>query len=109
MGQAKLEDGPEWSLQSRRAAIMATLGTQRSAGNSSKGLDRLIKPGLGMEGHLKESEKLASPFEIGGCDSDVAFCSSMNLVWARVSSFSRKWYSQWVLHPTFSFYLRFLV
>ena len=68
--------GPEWKAQASRAALPASLGTQRFPGNSSRGLDHLLQPGLGRDEHLRQARTLPSPFK--PCqivDDDVAFCS----------------------------------
>ena len=46
-GHCELEAPPSWAAQKDRALLSASLGLQRAAGDSSKGLDHLLPPGLG--------------------------------------------------------------
>ena len=68
--------GPEWSAQASRSMLPASLGTQRYPGNSRRGLDHLIQPGLGKEGHLKVALTVKSPFRPGqAIDDDIRFAA----------------------------------
>ena len=42
--------------------MLAAFGIQSAAGASSRGLDHLLRPGLGPEGHMAKALKLDSPF-----------------------------------------------
>ena len=54
---------PPRPLRARdRAEIFAGNSGQRYASDTSKGLDHLLPPGLGKEGHLHEAMRLPSPF-----------------------------------------------
>ena len=68
--------GPQWSAQVSKACLPASLGMQRYPGNSRRGLDHLVMPGLGKTGHLNAVSEMSSPFRPGqAVDDDVAFCS----------------------------------
>ena len=53
---------PSPLLRQDRTRVFAGLSGQRYPGNSSKGLDHLLPPGLGKEGHMEASANLPSPF-----------------------------------------------
>ena len=57
--------GPRPMSAQERAQAWAYLGMQRAAGNSKRGLDHLLRPGLGREGHMKEALALPSPYRPG--------------------------------------------
>lgn len=66
--------GPEWSSQYAKATLAASLGTQRYTGNSSLGLDHLIRPDSGNTEHIAAATQLRSPFALNGSgDSDIRF------------------------------------
>ena len=68
--------GPEWKAQSLRACLPASLGLQRYPGNSKRGLDLLLCPGLGKQRHLEAALQLPSPFRPGqAVDDDIEFCA----------------------------------
>ena len=54
--------GPEWKSM-RRAKLGAAAGLQRFAGDSKRGLDHLLEPGLGKEEHMRQALLLSSPFK----------------------------------------------
>ena len=65
-----------------RTQVFASLSGQRYPGNSSKGLDHLLPPGLGKEGHLEASAQLQSPFRHQKWpEPDVAFVIHSLWVW----------------------------
>ena len=65
-----------------RTQVFASLSGQRYPGNSSKGLDHLLPPGLGKEGHLEASSLLRSPFRHQKWPGpDVAFVIHSLWVW----------------------------
>ena len=76
--------GPVHVHGKAKAALYAGLGTQRFVGNSSRGLDHLLPPGLGKEEHMKQSAALPSPFQPGAWpDLDVQFVVEAIIVWRR--------------------------
>ena len=56
------EAGPAWEMQKTRALAAASLGMQRSAGGSGRGLDHLLLLGVGKEQHIQPSRNLQSLF-----------------------------------------------
>ena len=75
--QERGNQGPDWTGQKRRGLMAASLGSQRYPGASKRGLDHIIKPGLGKEEHARQALRLESPFIMQGvCDQDVAFTAS---------------------------------
>ena len=54
--------GPATIGAHERAVILAGNSGQRYPGNSKRGLDHLLPPGLGKELHLDSSSRLLSPF-----------------------------------------------
>ena len=73
------EHGPDWLPQRTRAAQYAGFGTQRSAGDSRRGLDHLIDPGLGPDRHLAAAKQLENPFSHHlVTDSDTRFAARVN-------------------------------
>ena len=68
--------GPQWAAQTSRSKLPASLGSQRFPGDSRRGLDHLLQPGLGKERHIREALRMDSPFRPGqAIDDDVAFCA----------------------------------
>ena len=73
--------GPQWSGPRHRASLFAALGIQRAMGDSTRGLDHLLQPGLGPEGHMKQALNLPSPFSVSAVpDWDMQFASYMMAV-----------------------------
>ena len=56
--------GPTPLTTSHRTALFAGLTGQRYPGNSRKGLDDLLPPGVGKEEHIKQAVGLPSPFRL---------------------------------------------
>ena len=84
----RLQGMDTWSLppshltRRDRTQVFASLSGQRYPGNSSKGLDHLLPPGLGKEGHLAASAQLQSPFRHHKWpEPDVAFVIHSLWVW----------------------------
>jgi len=74
--------GPQPLLGRDRAAIMASFGHQRFAGDTNKGLDHLLSPGLGPEEHLRQAKALPSPFRFRPWpEDDVLFVLEAVCVW----------------------------
>jgi hypothetical protein len=68
--------GPEWIINSRRGRVSVTAGMQRYPGDSRRGLDHLLPPGLGPEEHMRRARALESPFRPGiGADDDTGFAA----------------------------------
>ena len=84
-GHTATEAGPEWAMQRQRALAQAALGSQRSAGDSKKGLDHMLTPGLGKERHIVEATKANNPFEVKQpMDLDLAYAAeALATFWAR--------------------------
>ena len=69
-------------LRQDRTRVFAGLSGQRYPGNSSKGLDHLLPPGLGKERHMEASSQLPSPFRhVTWPELDVAFVIHSLVVW----------------------------
>ena len=74
--------GPQPLLGRDRAALMASFGHQRVAGDTNKGLDHLLSPGLGPEEHLRQAKALPSPFRFRQWpEDDVLFVLEAACVW----------------------------
>ncbi len=74
--------GPQPLLGRDRASILASFGRQRFAGDTAKGLDHLLPPGLGPEEHLAQARQLPSPFRFRSWpEEDVTFVLEAILVW----------------------------
>jgi hypothetical protein len=74
--------GPSWCSQKRKAASMASLGKQRAAGVSSRGLDHMFPPGLGPAEHMKRSLQEPSPIALSfTLDEDLSFAIYALEVW----------------------------
>ena len=58
-GILQLEYGPQWLAQSQRALFQAGVGQQRAMGDSAKGMDHLLPPGLTPEPHVSQLELLS--------------------------------------------------
>ena len=75
-GHTGTEAGPEWASQRQRALAQAALGSQKAAGDSKKGLDHMLEPGLGKERHIQRATAAANPFEVKQpTDLDLAFAA----------------------------------
>ena len=62
-GHCEPDAPPSWLAQRDRAFLLASLGVQRAAGDSHKGLDHLLPPGLGREEHnIRQAARLKSTF-----------------------------------------------
>ncbi len=74
--------GPRPLSAQERAQAWAYLGMQRAAGNSHRGLDHLLQPGLGKERHMEAALALPSPYKPGTCtDPDLRFAACTVAVW----------------------------
>ena len=74
--------GPRPKTSQERAQAWAYLGMQRASGNSRRGLDHLLQPGLGREGHMKQALALPSPYRPGTTtDPDLRFAAHTMAVW----------------------------
>ena len=73
------EQGPQWRSQRQRACQLASFGVQRSSGDSKRGLDHLIEPGLGPDRHIRRAERLPNPFNQGAVtDSDTRWAAKVS-------------------------------
>ena len=54
--------GPTLVLPRDRSALFASLGGQRYASDSKRGLDHALPPGLGKHRHMEEAQLLPNPF-----------------------------------------------
>ena len=61
-GYTELEARPTWRPQRERALAAAGMGMQRAPGGSTRGLDHLLPPGMGVEIHVQMARRLPSPF-----------------------------------------------
>eukprot|EP00435_Cladocopium_sp_Y103_P008552 s4807_g2.t1 len=76
------ELGPQPLSRLDRARIYSGLTGQRHAADSSKGLDHLLPPGLGKEGHMAASAALPSPFDASDWpELDVLYVVEAIVVW----------------------------
>lgn len=74
--------GPYPLLKKDRASIFASFGDQRYPGDSSKGLDHLLPPGLGPEEHVIQAQQLPSPFRPKQWpEDDVLFVLEALVIW----------------------------
>ena len=74
--------GPRPLSAQERAQAWAYLGMQRAAGNSNRGLDHLLQPGLGKERHMAAALELPSPFKPGTTtDPDLRFAAITMATW----------------------------
>ena len=81
-GRSDLGFGPEWRSQRDRGMLMASMGQQRAPGNSRRGLDHLLPPGLGMSGHLSRALQLPAPFSVPiSSDDDLRFAARTMATW----------------------------
>ena len=75
-------EGPAWLGQRNRALLQAAVGKQRAAGDSKKGLDHLLPPGLAKHEHIRLACSMPSPFAVGGVvDPDLDFAAWALGVW----------------------------
>ena len=73
-GFRQLEQGAEWRSQRRRALALASTGYQRAPGDSKRGLDHLLPPGLGKEEHVAQACDVPHPFSTPSpMDTDLKF------------------------------------
>ena len=73
-GHTEFDAPPDWQAQKYRGLASAATGQQRAAGNSGKGIDMLLQPGLGKEKHMAQARRLPSPFSADmPLDRDLAF------------------------------------
>jgi len=76
------ELGPQPLHRADRARIYAGLSGQRHPTDSAKGLDHLLPPGLGKEGHIEQALQLPSPFRAGAWpELDVQFTLEAICTW----------------------------
>ena len=74
--------GPQPLSRADRARVYSGLTGQRHAADSSKGLDHLLAPGLGKEGHMAASAGLPSPFQpVDWPERDVMFVIDAICTW----------------------------
>jgi hypothetical protein len=74
--------GPRPLSAQERAQAWAFMGMQRASGNSSRGLDHLLRPGLGRERHIEAATALPSPFKPGATsDPDLRFAAYTMATW----------------------------
>ena len=85
--------GPVHVQGKLKSALYAGLGTQRFSGNSSRGLDHLLPPGLGKEDHILQSAGLPSPFRpIPWPDLDVQYViRNFDMFWIPWLALSALW------------------
>ena len=56
----------------------ASIGTQRAAGDSKRGLDHMFQPGLGKEEHVRRAREAANPFDGPAvADPDLVFAATV--------------------------------
>ncbi len=91
-GRETLELPPGWAGQRERARACAAMGFQRAPGDSSRGLDRLLPPGLGPDVHYLQAQQLRSPFDVTpAADTDMKFAAKAIAVWG---PYIRRWRDQ---------------
>ena len=84
--------GPRPLSAQERAQAWAFMGMQRASGNSSRGLDHLLRPGLGRERHMEAATALPSPFKPGATsDPDLRFAAHTMAAWG---PFVTRWREQ---------------
>ena len=84
-GLDEATEGPAWLGQRNRALLQAAVGRQRAAGDSKRGLDHLLPPGLSKLDHIREACALESPFAVAGIvDPDLEFAAWALGVWGPV-------------------------
>ena len=66
--------GPQPLLGRDRAAIMASFGHQRFAGDTNKGLDHLLSPGLEPEEHMRQGQSLTISVSVSSVAKKMMFC-----------------------------------
>ena len=70
--------GPAWAMQKHRALAMAGCGVQRAPGDSKRGLDHLLPPGLGRRQHVDQALRMPSPFsQQTPMDDDLNFAAEL--------------------------------
>ena len=81
-GQGDGPMGPRPRSAQERAQAWAYLGMQRAAGNSHRGLDHLLQPGLGRDRHIHAATALPSPYRPGTTtDPDLRFAAYTMAIW----------------------------
>ena len=81
-GLDEVTEGPAWLGQRNRALLQAAVGRQRAAGDSKKGLDHLLPPGLDKSEHIREACSLDSPFAVSSVvDPDLDYAAWALGVW----------------------------
>ena len=76
--------GPRPLSAQERAQAWAYMGMQRAVGNSHRGLDHLLQPGLGREKHMEAATALPSPYKPGAtADPDLRFAAHTMAIWAQ--------------------------
>ena len=90
-GHTEMDAPPCWRAQKQRGLAVAAQGHQRASGNSSKGIDHLLPPGLGNNQHIKEASRLASPFSADvPLDLDLQFALlAVVLFWSSCTSLAK--------------------
>ena len=81
-GHDNLECGPDWAMQTRRAQVIAKLGSQRTRGDSKHGLDHLLAPGLGKDEHIVQALQQGNPFgQDMPMDTDLDYAMEAMIRW----------------------------
>ena len=81
-GMGESTNAPQWSALLDRAASHASMGQQRAASTSKRGLTHLMEAGLGKEEHMRTAQGLPSPFESRQpTDDDLNFAARALGVW----------------------------
>ena len=81
-GRSSKEMGPLAMNARDRARSWAFQGMQRAPGTSKRGLDHLLKPGLGKEEHIRQSTALPSPYSPGATEErDLRYAAHTMCVW----------------------------
>ena len=76
------EWGPNPLHRRHRVEVYAGITGQRYPGTSAKGLDHLLKPGLGKEEHIRQALEVASPFQLKPWpEGDVEFVLYSVCIW----------------------------
>ena len=84
-GAVEFSESPAWEGQQNRALLQASLGQQRAPGDSRKGLDHLLPPGLSKEEHVRQALQTSSPFAPDfKVDMDLEFSFSALGIWGPI-------------------------
>ena len=74
--------GPAWAAQKDRAFALASMGFQRAAANSSRGLDHLLPAGLSPLEHIGFTLHMSHPFQSQSrADPDLCFAAQAVAIW----------------------------